>query len=73
VLLSTIPVNDGKPHVIIATRKGREGFLKVDDEPEVMGSSGGTMRHLNGNGNVYIGKSYHKVKTMYILVSHVTK
>ena len=56
VLLSKALVNDGKSHVVIAERSGRNGSLVIDDEPAVIGTSGGTMKHLNGNGNIYIGK-----------------
>lgn len=55
--MSTTKVNDGESHVIVARRRGQAGFLQVDDEPQVTGTSGGTLKHLNGNGNIYIGEN----------------
>lgn len=54
---SKLPVNDGKHHVIIAERNGQNGTLIVDEEEAVKAKSGGSMSHLNGNGNIYLGKS----------------
>jgi len=55
VLLSKSRINDGENHVIVAERSGRNGTLIIDDESAVTGTSGGNMKHLNGNGNIYIG------------------
>lgn len=54
---SKLPVNDGKHHVIIAERNGQNGTLIVDEEEAVKAKSGGSMSHLNGNGNIYLGES----------------
>lgn len=56
VLISKVKVNDGKDHVIVARKNGRDGVLKVDGTTEVRSSSAGTLKQLNGNGNIYIGE-----------------
>ncbi|XP_067947545.1 basement membrane-specific heparan sulfate proteoglycan core protein-like [Watersipora subatra] len=59
VIMSTIRVNDGSSHVIEAKRNGQQGLLIVDGLPKVIGSSSGPLKHLNGNGNIYIGGVPH--------------
>uniref|UniRef100_A0A7E4ZZ11 Basement membrane proteoglycan n=1 Tax=Panagrellus redivivus TaxID=6233 RepID=A0A7E4ZZ11_PANRE len=54
-IVSTIPINDGKEHVIRVVRRGRNGTLIVDNEPVIRGTSSGILAMLNVEGDVYIG------------------
>ena len=58
MLMSKVKVNDGNSHVIVAQRIGQDGVLIVDEQPKITGSSGGNLKHLNGNGNIYLGESF---------------
>lgn len=61
-------VDDGENHVIIAERNGRDGKLTIDEQPVITGSSGGTMKHLNGNGNIYIGMNIERFVHIFMYV-----
>ncbi|KAK6966048.1 basement membrane-specific heparan sulfate proteoglycan core protein, partial [Biomphalaria glabrata] len=55
VLRSLLPVNDGYPHDITVSRNGKHGKLKVDQQAEVSGLSGGGLKILNVMGNIFVG------------------
>ncbi|XP_070207543.1 basement membrane-specific heparan sulfate proteoglycan core protein-like isoform X4 [Littorina saxatilis] len=54
-LTSSVRVDDGYPHIIEATRQGRDGKLSVDGGEEVEGSSLGPLQVLNVQGNIFFG------------------
>uniref|UniRef100_A0A915LI62 Laminin G domain-containing protein n=1 Tax=Meloidogyne javanica TaxID=6303 RepID=A0A915LI62_MELJA len=54
-LLSKRPVNDGRTHLIRATRRGRNGTLQINRGKIVEGRSSGILAMLNVEGNIFIG------------------
>ncbi|CAK5124429.1 unnamed protein product [Meloidogyne enterolobii] len=54
-LISKRPVNDGKTHLIRATRRGRNGTLQINRGKVVEGRSSGILAMLNVEGNIFIG------------------
>lgn len=57
VLLSRVPVNDGQWHSVEVFRSFDKGFLKVDNEADVNGTSAAGSKGLNlhGDANIFIG------------------
>uniref|UniRef100_A0A183BT44 EGF-like domain-containing protein n=1 Tax=Globodera pallida TaxID=36090 RepID=A0A183BT44_GLOPA len=54
-ILSERPVDDGKTHSIKAIRRGRDGWLTVDNGMPMIGRSSGILAMLNVEGHVFVG------------------
>ncbi|KAL3120703.1 hypothetical protein niasHT_007995 [Heterodera trifolii] len=54
-ILSESPVDDGKTHSIRAIRRGRDGWLFVDEVAPTSGRSSGILAMLNVEGHVFVG------------------
>uniref|UniRef100_A0A0B7ATX1 Basement membrane-specific heparan sulfate proteoglycan core protein n=1 Tax=Arion vulgaris TaxID=1028688 RepID=A0A0B7ATX1_9EUPU len=55
VIKSTVTVDDGFSHLVVAERLGRNGSLIIDDQPSIKGAARGALQVLNVPGNIYFG------------------
>ena len=51
-------VDDGKSHLVVVQRTGRDSSLSVDRGAEVYGESQGNLQMLNTDGNIYLGSNF---------------
>jgi hypothetical protein len=55
-IVSRTRVDDGVRHRVSAWRLANNGSLVVDEQEAVIGTSQGTLKLLNTNGNIFIGQ-----------------
>lgn len=48
-------VNDGEKHIVILTRRGKEGSIEIDHHYVEDGEAQGITSALNCDGNIYLG------------------